>query len=141
MREAGDINSAGSETSLKQLFQSMIPNDVEIMQGVVTRVTPLSIQIINDEMLTITDSNTIVPWHLTDYSTNVTIKVSQEEKLEGSITKDDPGHDHGMKEFYITKGRMTVHNGIIKGERLHIMSVNNGKQYFVLDRISDLPEA
>ena len=141
MQEPKDINGAGSETSLKQLIQSMIPEAVEIMVGTVLKTSPLKIQIVNDPALIITDTNTVVPWHLTDYSTNVTIKVDSEEKLEGSLTKDDPGHDHKMKKLFIKKGRMTVHNALIVGESLHIMSINGGKRYFVLDRISDLPEA
>ena len=30
-----DTNSSGNETSIKQMFQSMIPQDIELMQGTV----------------------------------------------------------------------------------------------------------
>ena len=67
-------NSSGNETSLKQLFQSMIPGGPELMEGKVIQINPLKIQMTNDEKLIINERITIVPWHLTDYKTRATAR-------------------------------------------------------------------
>ena len=32
--------------------------------------------------------------------------------------------------------KITVHNALRTGEKVHVLSFNHGKQYFVLDRVS-----
>ena len=59
------------KTSLKQLFQGMIKDDVEVLQGIVKSVNPLKIQIEGDEKLTIGENITYIPRHLTDYKTEL----------------------------------------------------------------------
>lgn len=83
-------NSSGNETSLKQLFQSMIPGGPELMEGKVIQINPLKIQMTNDEKLIINERITIVPWHLTDYKTRATYR-----KMDGTLdswTKNDGSH-------------------------------------------------
>lgn len=55
-----------AETSLKQMFQSMIPAGSAILQGTVTKADPLEITAENDSKLIISGNQLIVPWHLTD---------------------------------------------------------------------------
>lgn len=59
-----------AETSLKQMFQSMIPAGSAILQGTVTKADPLEITAENDSKLIISGNQLIVPWHLTDYTTH-----------------------------------------------------------------------
>jgi len=101
-----ETNGSGNETSLKQMFQGMIPKDVELLQGTVAKIGPLKIQMSGDEKLFITERITIVPWHLTDYTT----------KLNGSPA--------------------TVSNALKVGETVHVLSINHGKLYYVLDRVA-----
>ncbi len=106
-------NSSGNETSLKQLFQSMIPGGPEIMEGTVIQTDPLKIQMTGDEKHIISERVSIIPWHLTDYKTRATIP---DQSIEKAI--------------------ITVHNVLRKGDKLHVLSLNNGKLYYVLDRVA-----
>ncbi|MCD8364693.1 MAG: DUF2577 domain-containing protein [Clostridiales bacterium] len=103
-------------TSIKQLIQSMTGGEVGIYQGEVISASPLKIQIVNDSSLIITEANTYIPRHLTNYSTTVNI-------TNGS------GSDN-------TGASMTVHNALKSGDTVHILSLYNGKQYYVLDRVA-----
>lgn len=181
-------NSSGNETSFKQLLQSMMPDGDEIMEGTVIQTAPLRIQMTNDEKHVINERVTIVPWHLTDYTTRVSIQ--QGDGALKSSTEGDGRHDHGssgehghtegnhihehgehdehvdgdgshiheggehthdggehvhiyegphthhLVSFELFKGIMTVHNALRKGDKLHILSLNNGKLYYVLDRVA-----
>lgn len=137
-----DTNSSGNETSIKQLFQSMIPEGDELMEGVVIQTDPLKIQMTNDEKLIINERITIVPWHLTDYKTRATYR-----KMDGTLdswTKNDGSHAdpvggthvHHGEDFNLYKGIIIVHNALRKGDKLHILSLNHGKLYYVLDRVA-----
>ena len=66
-------NTSGNETSLKQIFQGLVVEGIEFLQGTVISASPLKIQIANDEKLIINERITIVPWHLTDYTTKATL--------------------------------------------------------------------
>ena len=107
-------NSSGNETSLKQLFQSMIPGGPELMEGKVIQINPLKIQMTNDEKLIINERITIVPWHLTDYKTRATYR-----KMDGTLdswTKNDGSHAdpiggthvHHGEDFNLYKGIITT---------------------------------
>ena len=137
-----NTNSSGSETSLKQLFQSMIPDGDEIMEGTVIQTGPLRIQRTNDEKLIINERITIVPWHLTDYTTRATYR-----KMDGTLdswTKNDGSHAdpvggthvHHGEDFNLYKGVLVVHNALKKGEKVHVLALNNGKLYYVLYRVA-----
>lgn len=102
-----------NETSLKGLFQSLIPDQGGTIQGKVISTTPLKIRAVNDEKLTLNASLLIVPKHLTDYTVAVEIKANGEA----------------------SNGTMTVYNGLKVGEKVHLLSFNNGKKYYVLDRV------
>lgn len=123
-------NSSGNETSIKGLFQSMIPKGDELMEGVVIQTDPLKIKMTGDDKLIISDRITIVPWHLTDYKTRATYK-----KEDGTL--DSRSSDGAKLETYnLEKGVIVVHNALRKGDKLHILALNHGKLYYVLDRVA-----
>lgn len=104
------MNNESEKTSLKGMLQDIAGKGMsEVLQGIVKSSSPLRIQIVNDEKLIINQNVTFVPQHLTDYTTKVT---------------DDTG---GQKSI-------TVHNGLKVGDKVHLLSFNHGKQYFVLGR-------
>lgn len=119
------------KTSLKQLFQGMAGNGVEVLQGIVKSVGPLKIQIVNDEKLTIGPNITYIPRHLTDYSTEVTVSWRTENASGGSGDAAYASHSHSV----IGRKAITVHNALKVGDRVHVLSFNHGKQYYVLDRV------
>lgn len=121
------------KTSIKQLIQGMTGDGVEVVQGIVKSVSPLKIQIVNDDKLTISSAITYVPRHLTDYSATVDIVQGNGTVSGRTATADD--HTHALSSFNIYKATMTVYNALKVGETVHILSFNHGKQYYVLDRI------
>lgn len=119
------------KTSLKQLFQGMAGDGVEVLQGIVKSVGPLKIQIVNDEKLTIGPNITYIPRHLTDYSTEVTVSWRTENASGGSGDAAYASHNHAITG----RKSITVHNALKVGDRVHVLSFNHGKQYYVLDRV------
>lgn len=119
------------KTSLKQLFQGMAGDGVEVLQGIVKSVGPLKIQIVNDEKLTIGPNITYIPRHLTDYSTEVTVSWRTENASGGSGDAAYASHSHAITG----RKSITVHNALKVGDRVHVLSFNHGKQYYVLDRV------
>lgn len=151
---AGDGAEA---TSLKQMLQSMMGDGPQVLIGTVKGVNPLKIQIEGDEKLVIGGSNTIIPWHLTDYTTKATYELDAGEidsETEGDGSHCHSGGEHGghyggdgrhthgkdgehlhhLVTFTLTQGTLTVHNALKVGETVYVLSINNGKRYFVLDR-------
>lgn len=122
------------KTSLKELFQGMAGDGVEVLQGIVKSASPLKIQIVNDDKLTIGPNITYVPRHLTDYKTEISGPNIQNYYYTGNSTESgtapvSPPHVHALGKIPVT-----VHNALKTGEKVHVLSFNHGKQYYVLDR-------
>lgn len=120
------------KTSIKQLFQGMVGNGAEVLQGIVKSTSPLKIQIVNDEKLIIGPNSTYVPWHLTDYDTEITVRWRTESESGGSGDASFSSHSHAIEG----RKAIRVHNALKVGEKVHVLAFNNGKQYYVLDRVS-----
>ena len=150
-------NTGAEATSIKQIFQSMIGDGAQVLIGTVKAVNPLKIQIEGDEKLIIGGNNTAIPWHLTDYTTKATYELDAGEidsETEGDGSHYHSGGEHGghyggdgrhthgkdgththhLVTFTLTQGALTVHNALKAGETVYVLSINNGKRYFVLDR-------
>ena len=76
------------------------------------------------ENLVINSRITVVPWHLTNYTTTCTVNWTSGES-------DD--HTHSVSG---TKS-ITINNALAKGDEVYVLSINNGKLYIVLDRVED----
>ncbi len=121
------------ETSLKGLIQSMMFDSAELMQGTVISASPLKIQMVNDEKLIINSRITVVPWHLSDYTTTATYALDS-----GSIDSETNvvnSHKHQLVTYTLTRGTITVYNALKVGDKVHVLSLNRGKLYYVLDRV------
>lgn len=155
-------NNPEESTSIKGLFQGLIPDACGVIQGSVTSVSPLAIRVVNDDKLTLNASILIVPKHLTNYTATVDI-VQGRGTVNGATAKDgghahdysgntddggEPSHGHGydgtteqtkhshnLASFNIYKATMTVYNALKVGEKVHLLSFDNGKKYYVLDRV------
>lgn len=117
------------KTSIKQLIQQMTGDGVEVLQGIVKSANPLKIQIVNDEKLIIGPNITYVPRHLTDYTTNCSLSKGDKGSVYG------PANDGSRLTDFTFSGSITVYNALKAGEKVHVLSFNHGKQYYVLDRV------
>lgn len=118
-------------TSIKQLFQSIAGESVEVWQGVVKSASPLRIQAVNDDKLVIGPNITYVPQHLTDYETEVTIHWQTVAASGGSGEAAFASHTHAVEG----RKKIIVHNALKAGDKVHILSFAHGKQHFVLGRV------
>lgn len=118
-------------TSIKQLFQSIAGEGVEVWQGVVKSASPLRIQAVNDDKLVIGPNITYVPQHLTDYETEVTVHWQTGDTSGGSGEAAFASHSHAVEG----RKKITVHNALKAGDKVHILSFKHGKQHFVLGRV------
>ncbi len=109
------------KTSLKAMIQQITGEGAQVLQGVVKSVSPLKIQIAGDDKLIIGPNITYLPKHLTDYTTEITVDWQTE----------NVSHSHAITG----RKRITVHNALRVGDRVHILSFCRGKQYYVLDRV------
>lgn len=150
-----EINNATEPNSLKEAFQSMIPDTVNVIQGKVISSLPLKIQVINDDKLILSENILCLPRHLTDYQTNVDISGGSISGLtasgqgshqhsggshdghsdgDGAHSHNDGTHTHTLQTFQVIGANMTIHNALKVGEIVYILSFNQGKKYYVLDR-------
>ena len=123
-----DINE---ETSLKEMFQGMIPDGAGVIRGKVTSASPLVIQADNDPKLILNANNLCVPRHLTNYSTTCTISTTGPHGHAGCVVGS--GHS-GDGTHAHTNATITVFNALKTGEAVFLLSFNEGKKYYVLDR-------
>ena len=116
----------GKETSLKQVIQKLQSGEsVKMLQGTVTQIDPIKIQIVNDAKLILNERILIIPQHLTDYTVSVDIDTSEQAS--------DENESDSTSE--LTGTSMTVNNSLKVGENVHILALNKGKLYYVLDRV------
>ena len=48
---------------------------------------------------------------------------------------DSDTHAHALVSFAVTGATMTVYNALKVGDKVHLLSFNAGKQYYVLDKV------
>lgn len=149
------------ETSIKGAIQSLIPDGLGIQEGTVIKVNPLNVQLTNDSAMILNQNVLLVPTHLTDYKAEIDIVLGDEGTVESSTKEGQGLHGHGpsgqhsqsegsgehshpategehiheLDTFSITKGTITVHNSLKKGEKVYLLSLNKGAKYYILDRV------
>ncbi|MDR2558883.1 MAG: DUF2577 domain-containing protein [Oscillospiraceae bacterium] len=101
----------GSETSLKTLIQSLMPDSTGIITGRVISANPLQIQDVNDMKFILHEKLLCLSRHLTDYTAACDI-VSL--NLRGAVIK--------------------INNALQVGDIVYLLSFNEGKKYYILDR-------
>lgn len=155
-----DIKEMQEPTSLKQLFQSMVPEAMAVVRGKVVSASPLKIQVINDDKMILEEAIICLPRRLSTYQTVVDIVLGKggidsvtrsgqgthphgSSGAHGGHTGGDGSHGHPDSEgahvhnvatFNIFGATMTVYNGLKAGDVVYILSFNHGKKYYILDR-------
>lgn len=130
------------QTSLKGLFQEMIPDSMGVVRGKVVSASPLKIQVVNDDKLLLSENLLCVPRHLSDYTTTCDLtlgtgSLSSQTKSDGQHgghISGDGTHSHALASFNIYGASLKVHNALKVGDMVYLLSFNEGKKYYVLDR-------
>lgn len=153
------MNENRNPTSLKQMIQSMMPDDLGVLEGTVTNESPLQITLANDAQMVLSQNSLILPDWLTDMEKSIDIRLNggsivaqtgQEEdkgahkheggEHEGHTTSDgkhlheDGEHEHYLRNFDIHGATIVIYNHLKMGEIVLLLSFNKGKQYYILDR-------
>lgn len=131
------------QTSIKQMMQKMAPDGAGIVEGTVTNASPLEITLTNDAKMILSANSLIIPEHLTDHEIEADIMMDEGVLYAPTETDGEhehPGigksgkHVHELKGFQLTGGKIILHTGLKAGEIVYLLSYNNGKKYYVLDR-------
>ena len=150
--------------SIKQCIQGMLPDPVGVIKGRVTGANPLRIVAVNNEKLVLNENTVIVPWHLTDYRTVVDIRIGAGDGgLHSHIGGNHPHGPSGEHSQYRTgdgvhshpdsegehihesdgehshvSAIMTAYNALRAGDIVYMLSFNDGKRYYILDREKEM---
>lgn len=144
-----ELQQDNEQTSIKGLFQGMVPKSIALVHGIVIKASPVAIQLANNQKMVASGQNLIVPRHLTNYRSKISIDPCSPPALKGSTAMESlhkhpnpeggktglgEEHKHTLDAFQISSVGCTVHNALAIGEKVWMLSLDNGKQYYVLDR-------
>jgi hypothetical protein len=147
------------QTSLKGLLQGMMPDSMGVIQGKVVSASPLKIQVVNDEKLVLAENLICLPRHLSNYTTTCDIlldkgSINSQTRNDGSHPHGSSGthgghtggdgahshpdsegaHTHHQATFNLYGATIKVYNALKSGDIVYLLSFNEGKKYYVLDR-------
>lgn len=91
-----------------------------IVYGEVLSVNPLKISI--SQNLILTNAQLILTRNVVDYELDVTVSWQAEEVLD---------HTHSING----KKKITIHNGLVIGDKVILLQIQGGQQFIVLDKV------
>lgn len=122
------MQDKGRPTSIKALIQQLGPDQPGLLVGTVKALSPLSITLVGEEKIELTDTNCVI----LDYLRDQKVEVSFSGTASGSVST--PKGDGSIKNITY-KGYMTIKQGLKIGDSVHVLSLNEGRQYVVLGRV------
>lgn len=104
--------------------------------GTVISESPLEIQL--DSKVTLTAPFLVLTNAVKDYTVDVTMNWETEDNTHkhGNGNEGKPTEDHTHKHDITGRKRITIHNGLTKGEEVLLLRLQGGQTYVVLDRLS-----
>lgn len=112
-------------TSLRSAFTELaLACATTIFRGRVVSNRPLQIQIDNDMKLILHENILCVPLHLTDYSVSCVLT---------NVGESDEDNEEELEQS-TQESKILIRNALRTGDRVFLLSFNEGKKYFVLDR-------
>lgn len=112
-----------------QTNNAMKPSDYCL--GVVETVTPLSIRIDQKDILT--EDFLILTDLVRDYSVDITVSHTTENRAGGGGYAEFASHNHDYKG----RKKIIVHNGLSVGESVILIQQAGGQEFIVLSRLYD----
>lgn len=117
--------------------------------GTVSSIAPLSVKISAD--LTLPESVLVVPQHLTDYTSNVNLGLTDKPTSDSSLSvsvigetlkftsntmvvNDEVEEDETTTEN-VDERTLTIYNGLEVGDTVVLLRNQGGSSYLILDRI------
>lgn len=110
---------------VKQTVKSTQPMDVVF--GTVTSTNPLQIMI--NQKMVLSDEFLILTSAVRDHTVPVSMEWETEE------TKCETMHKHEIQG----RKKITIHNGLTRGEKVLLLRAQGGQNYIVIDRVDEIP--
>lgn len=101
----------------------------EICFGKVTSSSPLKILV--EQKMTLGAAQLVLTRNVTNFTTEVTVDWSTENKSGGSGDASFASHKHAITG----RKKITVHNGLVVGDEVILFRQQGGQKYIVVDRI------
>lgn len=101
-----------AEVSLKKAIQNLSRESADVFIGLVKSVSPLVIVPEHDEKLTLGAASLYLPRHLTSHSLKMNIP-----------------------ELGLEQVTAELQTGLVKGDRLYILSLAQSRKYLVIERV------
>lgn len=101
------------DTSIKGLFQGLIPSQLSIISAKVTSINPLKCVSCNNDKLQISSASLIIPKHMKKHTENMSFTL--EEKRYSNVS-------------------VTVDNCLSVGEVVYLLYLEQKSKFFVLGR-------
>lgn len=121
-----NLNEVLKQLSL-ETYQSIMPTGIYF--GTVISASPLKISV--EQKMTLTEKQLVLTSLVKDFSVNMTVDHSTENKSGGSGEASFAPHNHAYKGTKSFK----VHLGLKAGEKVMLIRVQGGQKFIVLDRI------
>lgn len=102
---------------------------VQVCFGKVTSSSPLKILV--EQKLPLGEGQLILTRNVTNFTTEVTVDWSTNNKSGGSGESAFASHAHGISG----RKKITVHNGLAVGDEVILLRQQGGQKYIVVDRI------
>lgn len=121
----------------------------DVVFGTVESANPLKIRI--DQKIVLTDEYLILTNAVKDHTVDITVSWST---VEDAYLTPDHTHENGNNGMptgnpidwdtthkHDIKGRkkITIHNGLTKGENVLLLRTQGGQNYVVIDRVDEIP--
>lgn len=121
MRNANDLVKLLKESSIAAVENG---KPLAVVFGNVTSDEPIEITI--EQKLILSDTQLIIPKHLTDHTVIMTV----DHQTEVTVTEEG-SHSHQ----YIGEKEFKVNNALKQGENVILLRMQGGQKYYVLDRL------
>ena len=140
MEGDSSVNSAYPDIAdtFKALTLGVMQNSAltDAFIGTVTSESPLEVQL--DSKATLTQPFLILTNAVKDYTVDVTMQWETEDNTHkhGNGNEGKPTDEDTHKHEITGRKRLTIHNGLTKGEEVLLLRLQGGQTYVILDRLS-----
>lgn len=132
---SGDLNELLS--TLKAVLNDVLETKklTKSTIGTITAINPVTVKI--SQKISIKEPMVIVPRHLTDYETKLTVNYATGSEISGSTSSacSDCPHIHEIKRLSLFETKAMIHNALKIGEKVHLIQNHGGREYIILDRV------